>query len=141
MKIGLLFGLLSCLIRVASTYAQGNTSTFSKQDSLSSGQTASLSMHRYRLPFLTSTNLGDTKQRYTLVAQPAKLRLGNEIVLPVGVDERTVTVLSGDRVLQLWEDYVFIPDANRIRILDENALKSERPLKVSYEKLRLSLAK
>ena len=141
MKIGLLFGLLSCLFSVKSTFSQGVISTAGKQDSLPSGQTASLSMHRYRLPFPIGSKPGDAKRLYTFVAQPSKLRLGNEIALPVGVDERTVIVLSGDRVLQLWEDYVFVPDANRIRILDENALKSERPLKVSYEKLRLSLSK
>ena len=116
MKIGLLFGLVSYLFSVKPAYAQGGIS-INKQDS------------------------GEAKRLYTIVVQPAKLRLGNEIALPVGVDERTVMVLSDDRVLQLWEDYVFIPDANRIRILDENALKSERPLKVSYEKLRLSLSK
>ncbi|WP_157634746.1 hypothetical protein [Spirosoma panaciterrae] len=66
---------------------------------------------------------------------PKNLRLGNEITLPVGVDERTVVVRSGDRTLKLWDDYVFIPDTNKMRILDDDALNADRLIRITYEKL------
>ena len=36
-------------------------------------------------------------------------------------------------MLEVDEDYVFIPDANRIRVLDEEALTSQQPIRISYQ--------
>jgi hypothetical protein len=101
-----------------------------KQDSIPSRQ-------RYQLR-LASNGSTSGKQWTTLIIHPAKIRSGNEILLPIGFNKNTVRISSGDRLLQVDEDYVFIPDINRIRILDENALTSHYPLKITYERFILS---
>lgn len=101
-----------------------------KQDSIPSRQ-------RYQLK-LASNGSTSEKQWTTLVIHPAKTRSGNEILLPIGVDKNKVRISSGDRLLQVDEDYVFILNINRIRILDENVLTSQYPLKITYERFILS---
>jgi hypothetical protein len=107
----------------------GSTSFAVKQDSI-------LARQRYHLRLAGSGNPAE-KHWSTLVVYPTKVRLGNEIGLPIGFNENTVRISSGDKILQLGEDYVFIPNANRIRILDEDALTSQHPLRITYERFTL----
>ncbi|GAB3946714.1 hypothetical protein GCM10028805_17680 [Spirosoma harenae] len=69
----------------------------------------------------------------TVFFYPSKSQSGNEIRLPLGVNQSTVRLSSGDRVLEVDEDYVFIPNANRIRVLDEDALTAQYPIRITYE--------
>ncbi|MVM36243.1 hypothetical protein GO755_39905 [Spirosoma sp. HMF4905] len=82
---------------------------------------------------LASTTSPNQQQWATVFFYPAKSRSGNEINLPVGFNQTTVRLSSGDRVLEVDEDYLFIPNANRIRVLDEDALTSQHPIKITYE--------
>ena len=93
---------------------------------------------RQRYQFkLASIGSSTGRQWSTLVIHPTKIRSGNEILLPVGFNENTIRVSSGERLLQVNEDYGFIPNVNRVRILDEDALTSQYPLKIVYERLIL----
>ena len=82
---------------------------------------------------LASDRSSNQKRWSTLVIYSTKARSRSEISLPIGFDQTTVRVSLGDRVLQVDEDYVFIPNANRIRVLDEESLTSQQPIKITYE--------
>lgn len=87
---------------------------------------------RYHVKLASNVSPNQT-QWATVSFYPSKSRSGNEIRLPLGFNQTTVRVSSGDRVLQVDEDYVFIPNANLIRVLDEDALTSQQPTRVTYE--------
>lgn len=117
---------LVCLITLSGLSAFGRSTTFSsKLDSLPPQQ-------RYHFK-LASDNSPKQQQWATVFFYPSKSRSGNEIRLPLGVNQTTVRLSSGDRVLEVDEDYVFIPNANRIRVLDEEALTSQQPIRISYQ--------
>ncbi|SOD97711.1 hypothetical protein SAMN06269250_5895 [Spirosoma fluviale] len=106
--------------------AFGRSTTFSsKLDSVPAQQ-----RFHFKLAADSSPN---QKQWASVFFYPSRSQSGNEISLPIGFNQTTVRVSSGDRVLQVDEDYVFIPNANRIRVLDEEALKSQQPIKIRYE--------
>ncbi|GAB4036536.1 hypothetical protein [Spirosoma gilvum] len=134
MKVGLL-PILCLLLIQKQAYATERPEAIVKSDSLPSQQTAVLTQERYRYRLGSFGNQTANKRLVTVFVSPKSLRLGNEVTLPVGIDERTVVVRSGDKTLKLWEDYVFIPDTNKMRILDEDALKSERSIRITYERL------
>lgn len=102
-----------------------STTVISRPDSVPAQQ-----RHQFKLASDSSPN---QKRWSTLVIYPTKTRSRNEISLPIGFNQTTVRVSLGDRLLQVDEDYVFIPNANRIRVLDENALTSQYPIKITYE--------
>ncbi|GAB3790276.1 hypothetical protein GCM10028818_60140 [Spirosoma horti] len=111
---------LSCL----SAFGQ-STAFSSKLDSLPAQQ-------RYHFKLASDTR--PKKQQWaTVFFYPSKSPSGNEIRLPLGVNQTTVRLSSGDRVLQVDEDYVFIPNANQIRVLDEEALTAQQPIRISYQ--------
>lgn len=117
---------LVCLITLSGLSAFGRSTTFSsKLDSVPAQQ-------RYHFK-LASDDSPKQQQWATVFFYPAKSQSGNEISLPVGFNPTTLRVSSGDRVLAADEDYVFIPNANRIRVLDEEALTSQQPIKIMYE--------
>lgn len=132
MKIGVLS--IFCLL-LRQVYGIEQPRSLVKTDSLPSQHTAVLSQENYRYRLGGFGSPTATRRLFTLVILPKNLRLGNEITLPVGVDERTVIVRSGDKTLKLWDDYVFIPDTNKMRILDDDALNADRPIRITYEKL------
>ncbi|GAB2516799.1 hypothetical protein [Spirosoma aerophilum] len=106
--------------------AFGRSTTFSsKLDSIPAQQ-------RYHFKLAADSSPKQT-QWSTVFFYPSKSRSGNEIRLPLGVNQTTVRLSSGDRVLQVDEDYVFIPNANRIRVLDEDALTAQYPIRITYE--------
>ena len=114
------------LITLLGLSAFGRSTTFrSKPDSVPAQQ-------RYHFK-LASDNSPKQQQWATVFFYPAKSRSGNEISLPVGFNPTTLRLSSGDRVLAADEDYVFIPNANRIRVLDEEALTAQQPIKIMYE--------
>ena len=123
MKISLTF---VCLITLSDLSAFGRSTTFSsKPDSVPAQQ-------RYPLKLAADTS-PTQKQWATVFFYPAKSQSGNEISLPLGFNPTSVRLSSGDRVLQVDEDYVLIPNANRIRVLDEEALTAQQPIKITYE--------
>lgn len=117
---------LVCLITLSGLSAFGQLTTFSsKTDSVPAQQ---------RNSFKLASDTGPKQQPWaTVFFYPAKSQSGNEIRLPLGVNQSTLRLSSGDRVLQVDEDYVFIPSANLIRVLDENALTAEQPIRISYQ--------
>lgn len=117
---------LLCLITLSGLSAFGQSTTFSNMlDSI-------LPQQRYHFK-LASDNSPKQQQWATVFFYPSKRPSGNEIRLPLGVNQTTVRLSSGDRVLAVDEDYVFIPDANRIRVLDEEALTAQQPIRIMYE--------
>jgi hypothetical protein len=123
MKITLTFVFVIIFSGVS---AFGRSTTFSsKPDSVPAQQ-------RYHFRLASDTSPNQT-QWSTLFFYPSRSRSGNEIRLPLGVNQTTVRLSSGDRVLQVDEDYVFIPNANRIRVLDEDALTAQHPIRITYE--------
>lgn len=106
--------------------ASGRSTAFrSKPDSLPTQQ---------RYPVKLASDTSPHQQQWaTVFFYPSKSRSDNEIRLPLGVNQTTVRLSSGDRVLQVDEDYVFIPNANRIRVLDEDALTSQQPIRITYQ--------
>ena len=103
----------------------GSTDLSSRTDSIPVPQ---------RYPFKLASASSPNQERWsTLVSYPTKARLRTEISLPLGFNPTTVRISLGDRVLTVNEDYVFIPNANRIRVLDEEALTSDQPIKIIYE--------
>ena len=114
------------LITLSGLSAFGRSTAFSsKPDSLPAPQ-------RYHFKLASDTS---PKQQpwATVFFSPAKRPSGNEIRLPLGVNQTTLRLSLGDRVLKVDEDYVFIPDANRIRVLDEEALTAQQPIRISYQ--------
>lgn len=104
-----------------------STAVSSKPDSVPAQQ---------RFHFKLASNTSPNQQQWaTVFFYPAKSRSGNEINLPVGFNQTTVRLSSGDRVLQVDEDYVFVPNANRIRVLDEDALTSQQPIRITYQRV------
>lgn len=91
---------------------------------------------RFKSLFKYTLMANQPKQKHalTLVVRPVKTQSGAAINLPIGIDERTVLVRSGSRLLTLNEGYVFVADATQIRILDKQALTSDQ-LTISYELL------
>jgi hypothetical protein len=117
---------LVSLITLSGLSAFGRSTAFSsKPDSIPTQQ-----RFHFKLASDTSPN---QHQWATVFFYPSKSRSGNEIRLPLGVDQTTVRLSSGDRVLQVDEDYVFVPSANRIRVLDEDALTSQQPIRITYK--------
>ncbi|MBD2757408.1 hypothetical protein [Spirosoma validum] len=115
-----------CLITLSGLSAFGRSTTFSnKPDSIPSQQ---------RYPFKLASDTGPRQQQWaTEFFYPSKSPSGNEIRLPLGVNQTTVRLSLGDRVLSVDEDYVFIPNANRIRVLDEEALTAQYPIRITYQ--------
>lgn len=105
---------------------------FARSTAFSSEPDSVPAQQRYRVK-LASDASPNQKQWATVFFYPSKSRSGNEIRLPLGFNQTTVRVSSGDRVLQVDEDYVFVPNANLIRVLDENALTSQQPIRITYE--------
>ncbi|MBN8825590.1 MULTISPECIES: hypothetical protein [unclassified Spirosoma] len=132
MKIGLL-SILCFVFRHG--YAIEKPKTLAQTDSLPSQHTAVLSQEKYRYRLGGFGNQVSNQRLFVLVVLPKNLRLGNEVTLSVGVDERTITVRSGEKTLKLWDDYVLIPGTNKMRILDEETLNADRPIRITYEKL------
>ena len=125
MKISLTF---VCLITLSGLSAFGRSTTCSsKPDSVPAQQ-------RYHFK-LASDNNPEQQQWFTVFFYPAKSQSRNEINLLVGFNPTTLRLSSGDRVLTADEDYVFIPNANRIRVLDEEALTAQQPIKIMYERV------
>ena len=60
-----------------------------------------------------------------------------EVILPMGFIENTLTVRSGDDVLQANTDYQYVPLAHRLQILNQQVLKSDDPIEITYKVLRL----
>jgi hypothetical protein len=87
---------------------------------------------RYHFKLASDTSSHQT-QWTSVLFYPSKRPFGNEIRLPLGVNQTTVRLSSGDRVLKVDEDYVFIPNANQIRVLDEEALTAPQPIRIMYE--------
>lgn len=106
-----------------------------RTDSVPNPAHSSVSFNRYRLggAFLNST--APVARTYSLHVRAKALSLGNEIRLPPGYNPSTVRIQVGEKTLVLDEDYVFIPDQNLIRILDEDSLQPDKVLKVTYERL------
>ena len=117
---------LVCLITLSGLSAFGRSTTFSsKPDSIPAQQ---------RYPFKLASDTSPRQQQWaTEFFYPSKSPFGNEIRLPLGVNQTTLRLSLGDRVLQVDEDYVFIPDANRIRVLDEEAMTAQQPIRIMYE--------
>ncbi|XAZ82050.1 hypothetical protein A6C57_27280 (plasmid) [Fibrella sp. ES10-3-2-2] len=90
---------------------------------------------------LASTTSPNQQQWVTVSFYPAKSRSGNEINLPIGFNQRTMRISSGDRVLQVDKDYVFVPDANRIRVFDQDALTSQQPIRITYQRVAATVDK
>ena len=124
--------ILIGLITLSGLSAFGRSTTLSSQlDSLPAPQ---------RYHFKLASDTGPKQQPWTTVFfYPAKSPAGNEISLPLGFDPTTLRLSSGDRVLAVDEDYVLIPNANRIRVLDEEALTAQQPIRISYQGIRLNL--
>ena len=119
---------LISLIILSGLSAFGRSTTFSSEpDSVPAPQ-----RYHFRLAADTSPS---QKQWATVLFYPAKSRLDNEIRLPVGFNPTTVRVSLGDRMLEVDEDYVFVPNANRIRVLAEDALTSQQPIRITYEEV------
>ena len=117
---------LTGLITLSGLSAFGQSTAFSsKLDSVPPQQ-----RYHFKLALDTSPK---QQQWATVFFYPAKSRSDNEIRLPLGVNQTTVRVSLGDRVLAVDEDYVFIPNANRIRVLDEEALTAQQPIRISYQ--------
>lgn len=117
---------LTGLITLSVLSAFGQSTAFSsKLDSVPPQQ-----RYHFKLALDTSPK---QQQWATVFFYPAKSRSDNEIRLPLGVNQTTVRVSLGDRVLAVDEDYVFIPNANRIRVLDEEALTAQQPIRISYQ--------
>ncbi|MBD2705407.1 hypothetical protein IC229_32640 [Spirosoma sp. BT702] len=121
----MILGLLSLLTLSGSPTFGCSTAFTSKPDSVPAQQ-------RYHFKLASDINPNQT-QWSTVFFYPSKSRSGNEIRLPLGVNQTTVRLSSGDRVLEIDEDYVFIPNANRIRVLDEDALTAQYPIRITYE--------
>ena len=116
------------LITLSALSAFGRSTAFSSEpDSVPAPQ-------RYSVKLAADTS-PKQKQWATVFFYPAKSRSGNEIRLPIGFNPTTVRLSLGDRVLQVDEDYVFVPNANRIRVLDEEALTSQQPIRITYEEV------
>ena len=105
---------------------------FARSTAFSSKPDSVPAQQRYHFKLASDTS-PTQKQWATVFFYPSKSRSGNEISLPLGFNQTTVRVSSGDRVLQVDDDYVFIPNANRIRVLDEDALTAPQPIRVTYE--------
>jgi hypothetical protein len=117
---------LVSLITLTGLSAFGRSTAFiSKPDSIPTQQ-------RFHVKLASDTS-PNQQQWATVFFYPSKSRSDNEIRLPLGVNPTTVRLSSGDRLLQVDEDYVFIPNANRIRVLDEDALTSQQPIRITYE--------
>ena len=123
---------MKIVLALASLFTLSGLPPFGRSTAVSSRLDSIPSHHRYQVK-LDSDSSPNKKQWSTLFIYPAKTRPRNEISLPVGFNQTTIQISSGDRVLQVDEDYVFIPDANRIRVLDEDALTSPLPIKITYE--------
>ena len=89
---------------------------------------------------LASASSPNQERWSTLVSYPTKIRVRTEISLPIGFNPTTVRVSLGDRLLAVDEGYVFIPNTNRIQVLDEEALTSNQPIKVRYEGIATPVA-
>ena len=125
---------LVCLITLAALSKFGRSMTFSsKPDSVPAQQ-------RYHFKLASDTSSQQT-QWATVFFYPSKSPSGNEIRLPLGVNQTTLRLSLGDRVLQVDEDYVFIPNANRIRVLDEEALTAQQPIRISYQGIATTVHK
>lgn len=105
---------------------------FGNSTALSSRPDSVPAPQRYYLKLASASSLSQERWS-TLVSYPTKARVRTEISLPIGFNPTTVRVSLGERVLAVDEDYVFIPNANRIRVLDEEALTSDQPIKITYE--------
>lgn len=123
---------MSTVLTLASLIALSGLAPLSSSTAVSSRPDSLPAQQRHHFK-LTADSSPTQKQWSTLVIYPAKTRSRTEISLPIGFNQTTVRVSLGDRVLQLDEDYVFIPNANRIRVLDEEALTSQQPIKIRYE--------
>ncbi len=119
---------LVSLVILSGLSAFGRSTAFrSKPDSIPTQQ-------RFHVKLASATSPNQA-QWSTVFFYPSKSQSGNEIRLPLGVNQTTVRVTLGDRVLQVDEDYVFVPNANRIRVLDEDALTSQQPMRITYEEV------
>lgn len=107
-------------------------SAFGRSTAFSSKPDSVPAQQRFHVKLASDTSPNQT-QWSTVFFYPSKSRSGNEIRLPLGVNQTTVRVSLGDRVLQVDEDYVFVPNANRIRVLDEDALTAQQPIRITYE--------
>ena len=65
------------------------------------------------------------------VTNPA--RKGSEILLPLGINAKTIRINSGDTVLVSGTDYVYVSETNRLRVLNDRVLQAEEPLSITYE--------
>lgn len=124
-----IFALSSSLL--ATTQGYVSLTSVSQQDSVPSYRYPSLARNRFRIKSAPYTKL-------TLVVKPSKNGAGNEITLPVGFIEKSISVSSGDKILRIEEDYIYIPDRNRIRVLNETALKSGQPIRITFERLAVT---
>lgn len=116
------------LITLSSLSAVGRSTAFSSgPDSVPAPQ---------RYPFKLASDTSPTQKQWaTVFFYPSKSRSGNEIRLLIGFNPTTVRVSLGDRMLEVDEDYVFVPNANRIRVLAEDALTSPQPVRITYEEV------
>jgi hypothetical protein len=136
MKYARSFTILFALLYCGHTYSFGGSVTFSERDSLPDQQTAL----RFRARHFAVNNEQPRKQMLTLLIQPGNTASAREVALPIGTDIRTISVISGDELLHVEKDYVFLPTTNRLRILNENALNAKLPIRIAYEHPNLTIS-
>ncbi|MBO0953003.1 hypothetical protein [Fibrella forsythiae] len=112
-------------------YCQAQSAVFSRVDTLHN-QLLPLASRVGRRPGLASTPLAG--QLLTLVVRPAGSQGGQDIFLPIDVDSSSVCVRSGDSLLRLETDYIFLP-TNRLRIVSQAALRSDQAVRLTYRRL------
>ena len=115
-------------------------STFDRSTAFTSKPDSLPPQQRYRFKLASDTSPNQT-QWATVFFYPSKSRSGHEIRLPLGVNQTTLRLSSGDRVLEVDEDYVFIANANRIRVLDDDALTAQHPIRITYEGIATTVNK
>ncbi|MFC5407924.1 hypothetical protein ACFPMF_01290 [Larkinella bovis] len=80
---------------------------------------------------------------HTLIVQNPGQPGGNEtlkieILLPPGINEKTIAIVVGHTALKSNEDYQYNAATNRIQILNQEVLRSNEPIEISYDTMRFS---
>ncbi|GAB3913680.1 hypothetical protein GCM10028803_58150 [Larkinella knui] len=138
-----LFVLLIGSIGLGPAYSASQPASFVKADSLPSRQ-KNRSFHQTEPFRLTSYQpaLRSSPRFHTVIVPPGKHQSGQapingEIALPIGFDEKTLTVRVGPAVLQAGKDYRYNTAVNRLQILNQAILQSEKPIEITYDTMPL----
>jgi hypothetical protein len=139
MKTVTVFAFLVTSISLGQAYSFSLPAFSPKSDSIPGRQTTSFSD---QLRLVSVDRQPDANRWQMITIQPGKNQSDNEPVqgevsLPIGFIENTLTVRSGDDVLQADTDYRYIPLTHRLRILNRRVLKSAEPIEITYQMLRL----